>query len=220
MKNLRNIFKSYQDPKIYRDLKIGFACLIVLGVLVAFVVSPPLRHAIGIGDNHPVTTPKEYVNPHHHHAQHPGHQQGKTDHVHKGQQSHAQGNPDPGSHHHTSNSVGGLEGITEPPSSGGNPGGSPANPPSSSPPASHPPTHTEPSGGNNNNPGDSGSGVTDNPGHVGVEAEVPGIAAPPLIEEVTHGVNETVNGLTSTVNEVTEELPVQVEVPEVCVLKC
>lgn len=224
MKNFRNIFKEYQgDPKTFRDLKIGFACLIVLGILIAFVVSPPLRHSIGIGDNHPVINPPAKVIQHNKHAKTPGKEEGRLHNKQSNQGSHAHGHSHPSTTHPSPNQVEGSEGVKTPHETPGGGGGHPA--PESSPPGTPTPSHpTEnnppPSGGGGGGESGGGSPPGSSGGHVGVEVEVPGVTLPPVVEEVTKGLNETVNGLTSIVNEVTKEAPVQVEVPPICILKC
>lgn len=225
MKNLLNIFKEYNDPKVYRDLKIGFACLIILGILITFAVSPSLRHEIGIGNNEPVPISKEHHNSHHKRVINHVQPQGQRKHVHSGHQSHAKGHSNPVTTHHSSNGHEGLGGVQSPPShphpeSPESPSGSPG---SGSTPEPSPPNSPSPSHPSENNGGGSkkSPGVeteTNNKGKV--QVEIPVIKTPPLIEEVTHGVNETVNGVTDKVEETTQPLPVHAELPEVCLLNC
>lgn len=253
MRNLRNIFKEYQgDKRVYRNLLIGFASLIVLGVLLLFVVSPEFRHSIGIGNNTPVAIPKEHPKPHHKGGQTPGHQKGTPQGVHKHRkQNGTQGNAHPGSTKvvkHPSN------GNTPSGSGGGNtPSGEP-NPEGSNPTPSNPPPVNQPTpsappngggGGGATNPGGASgsSGGTPNPppppsngagstgvrveaggGKVEAEVNIPPVTNLPPVEEVTKGVNETVNGATGiveeTVNGVTGPLGIEAELPKICLINC
>lgn len=48
-------FKEFNDPKVYRNLKLGFAAMIVMSVLLALIAySEPVRDSIGLGQNAPV----------------------------------------------------------------------------------------------------------------------------------------------------------------------
>lgn len=222
MKNLRNIFKEYNDPKIYRDLKIGFACLIVLGILITFAVSPSLRHEIGIGNNHAISTPKV----HHTKVHHPPDIHLKKKSGRSGHQKAAQGHSKPTQGNPSSKGHRGLEGVKPPsaqheePGSGvGNPGPSPApkSPPPSTPSPSHP---SEGNGGGSTSGGGKSVSPEVEAGAKGKVIEIPNLEIPPIIEETTHGVNKTVNGVTGTLEESTKSLPVHTELPEVCVIKC
>lgn len=72
MNGLRRAFSEYNDPKIFRSMKIGFAALAITGVLIliALSASPTLRHLVGIGHNHRV--PTRHAKLHHpkHHRHH------------------------------------------------------------------------------------------------------------------------------------------------------
>lgn len=224
MKNLLNTSKSYKDPRVYRDLKIGFACVVILGILIAFAVSPKLRHEIGIGPAHPVATPKVYHHPNKppvlNHVRHQG--QGK--HTHSGRQSNAHGHSHPTQGHNESQSHGGLEGVTQPPSNPHPEPGSGNNNPApipaqvTPPPTASPPSH--PSEDNGGEQSASPPVEVEAHGKGKVIIEVPGVELPPVVEETTHGVDGVVNGVTGAVEETTKQLPVHTEVPEICVLKC
>jgi hypothetical protein len=202
MRNLRNTFKSYEDPKVFFYLKIGFACLIVLGVLIAFAVSPKLRHDVGIGNAHPVSTPKVHHHRRHRHSQEEtvGQRQHKDEaHAH---QHHAKSDAHPTAHHpidHPGSAPG--EGFPvshhQPPSSGGGSGKPAPTPEPSSPPTSHPTEHKS-------------EAVEDH--GTKVEVEVPGVKIPPVAKAV-----DTVNEAGKAV---TKDVPVPVGPPEVCLLNC
>jgi hypothetical protein len=76
MKNFKNILSEYQDPKVFRYMKIGFICLIATGILIAFVASPAFRHLIhhhgpkpGISPHLIISEPhKRHTRVTHHHA--------------------------------------------------------------------------------------------------------------------------------------------------------
>lgn len=228
MKNSRNIFKEYNDPKIFREMKIGFACLIVLGILIAFLASPDLRHKIGIGDAEPLT---------HSHRPAVGNakvalpgrptSQGGSPRAESTQRKASQANSQPAQGRDHSKEESGSKA----PSSGSNPS-IPTNPSPGSPPTqqSSPPAPSNP--GSTTTPisssaapissGSSGESTTGESSQGGgkVAVEVPDLEVPSVVEETTEGVNGAVNGATGTVGEVTQETPVHVEPPEVCVLKC
>lgn len=220
MKNFKNIFIEYQDPKVIRNLKWGFALLVVLGILITFVAAPSLRHFIipehktNIGNNQVVT---------------------------KQHRSLSERDPQSLSRHKDQQSKGkspskGKEGSDSQPggSVNGNRGDStiPSNP-SSPPPPKSPGSSTENEPTSKGNGGQSGSskpGNGNSNGEPGTETgkdhnSVPPITKlpPPLddpgAEGVGNTVHDTVNGVTDQVNGVTSELPVQVEIPKVCILK-
>lgn len=221
-------FQEYNDPKIYRNLKIGFASLVILGVLIAFIVSPPLRHSIGIGSNHSVENPPAKVYPHHHAKNQPGNHERHRDHQHSSHQKRVEGHAQPSEGHHTQTKPKGSEGAIKihhpnghsPGSGGGKP--TPSAPEPSAPPPSHP-TEDNLGGGNSGQAegSDNGKGRPETPptaeghGKAEVELEVPNVTTLPPVEETVHGVNNTVNGATSAVEGKVDELetPVQVEVP-------
>lgn len=211
MRNFRNIFKEYNDPRVFTNLKIGFLCLIVLGVAV-FLAVPDIRHSVGIGEGHPVQSAPPVVvhrNDNIGNGANASHNGAKK--VQYGSQSQKNGTKGLT----PSNPSSGLGGTTQPPGSGrGNP--TTPTPPTSQP--TQPSAPSNPTGGNgsndNGNRGGDG-GVNPQPnspsGNGGIEVEA---------EVTLPGVNGAVGGVTGTVNEITNQLPVPIEVDKVCLLKC
>lgn len=235
MRNLPNKLKEIQDPKVLRYLTIGFAALVITIFLTFFIASPSFRHGvlhphIGLFDNTPVT------------REHKPHPKAQPQHKLTNRSGHAQNGGAPNKEHPSHSKTGSKGNGANPPSSnggGGNPshgehnpeGGNHENPspnPSPTPNPTPDPAPNPGNSGNGNGPGSGGSGNGNNPGtspgKVGVEVEIPGVTLPPVVEETTKGVNETVNGATGkveeTVNGVTKGLGVEVELPPVCVIKC
>lgn len=213
MKNSLNIFKEYNDPRIYRNLKIGFACLVVLGILIALAISPGLREDIGISHNHAVGTPKA-----HHHKTHS--LLGTQKPIVRSHQKITETKRTPLVRRTPSKKHKRLEGVktqhpeqnqNEQESSGNDTGPRPESTPPGSPSPAHP---------SENNNGDQNQQKNPPAKEGKLKIEAPPIQSPPVVEEVVHGVNETVNGVTGTIGEKTKELPVQVELPKICALTC
>lgn len=212
---LPKLFQEYQaDPRVYRHLKIGFACLIVAGtILIAFAVSPTLRQKIGIGEAHSVPqTHRVHKHHHRHHRVHGHHRSLKHQ---RSESSLPQGSPEnvhfTPRHHHKKTS-----GVT------GNSGGShrhrhhhkPPPPPIFVPPA--------PESSASNTPGNSSNSKGKGSTKAKVEAELE-VELPPVAEEATHGVTEgggVTNAVNNSVGTVPHETPVQVAAPRVCLPNC
>lgn len=235
---MSNKLKEYNDPKVYRDLKIGFASLIVCACLlfaIGLLVSPGLRHDIGIGNATPLPTPiikihhpKSHPIQHHKTAHRHHESQHRREKAHRHAHSHSSATGHPTRSVTAHNPSEGLEALPAPhehkvvhtperheSSPGGN---------------SQPPTQPgtgEPGGGSSASEGAKSperNEVPPKPGHVGVEVVIPPVTTAPPVEAVVHEVNEAVNetagAVEHTVNPLTEGVGVHVEVPEVCVINC